>query len=378
MTKIIDFQNPDITKTEITYLSASINAGLGVLTVQSTADFSVNDIVVIEDVGNEKCEMQKILNVASISQLTLDNNVVFNHEIITPIRKSYYNQMRLYRSTDNVTYTLIDTKNIDWQDKYNKTTFVDNTGSDAYWYKVEYYNSYNLNSKMSDPIKTITQPGFITVDEFRDMTGIKGTDEALAKIIRTGAEALARRLYTFRIYQSTQVNTQHFLDVGVLELADTNFNLQIDKEDLLAYEADADGVRTYVTANITSVDKDRHLVLFNSVYPTNGKTLYIEYHLTFRKISEMQETWKRLNALYSANYFLKTVPITKMQRGIGSWTLNGVTINFDGGELRNVTAENEKEIANLINLLMRFYSRPTRIGRPPDRTSIRSLSRTAF
>lgn len=370
MTKIINYENPDVSENEITYLAVNIISGSATITVENTADFEVDDYVIIESVGNEQAEMLQIQSITSSDTIVFTTNVIFNHSIQAPIRKTYFNQARLYRSTDNITYTLIETKEIDWQDKYNKTNFVDNSGSDDYYYKVEYYNSTNLNSEISDPIKTITQAGFISINEFKQLTGIKASNEILSIDIRYGAETIARKLYTPRCYETGGTGTQFELPVGTLEFADTNYDLQITKDDFIAYEKDQDNVRTYITSDISSIDINRHLVTFNSSYPSANKSLVIEYLLTYRKLSEIEQSLKMLNALYAANNFFRNIPLRRMQRGIGGWNINGVSMDFQGGEIRQIIDDNNKEIIRLIMSIERLYTRKTRIGSLPSTFTI--------
>lgn len=363
MTKIIQYPNPDISKQEITYLAANVALAGTILTVQNTADYLVNDFIVIEQVGNEYAEMRQIATIPSASSMTVPA-VSFAHGILAPIRKTPFNQMRLYRSVDGSVYSMIETKTIDWQDKFNQAIFIDATGNDNYWYKVEYYNSVSTLSIMSSPIKTPTQIGYLTVEDFKRETGISADNDSCAHALRYGAQEIYRKLYTGRQFKTTAQNTQQQIAVEGLEFADQNLDGVIDKNDFVTYEEDQTGVRTYVTSDITSVDVDRHLLTFGTARPTSGKTLVVEFHLTCRKLTELDEKLRRLNMLWAANYIFRNIPIKRLQKGIGGWTINGVSIDFQMGMIQDLIKSNDQAIKDLVADISRVYLRTTQIRRP--------------
>jgi hypothetical protein len=369
MSKIITYPNPDISKNEQTTLSADVSAGATTLGVINTADFSANDYVVIEQVGNELCEMRQINAIVSVSSMSLLISTSFAHGKLCLVKKTFYDKARLYRSTDNITYSLIATQDIDWQDKYNLITFIDATGSDDYWYKVEYFNTTSLLSWMSSPIKTQTKTGSLTVEEFKNETGIKGDDNFIAQALLYGAQMISRRLYTYRQLKSTTQDTKFLIDneahgcIG-LTFADNNLDGIVDKNDFVIYEEDTSGVRTYVTSDVLSVDVDRLMITFNSTHPSSDKTLVFEFYFTFRKTTDLTALTRRLNILYAVNYIYGNLPFKRLQRGIGGWTINGVSVDFQLGMLKDVTKNNMEEINRILNDLMRFYVRTTQFRKP--------------
>lgn len=340
------------------------------INVENTADFKNSDYIIIEKVGNEIAEMAQIINVVSQTELQISLPIRFDHQEGTCIRKTPFNYAKLYRSTDNTTYDLIDYKELDWQDKYGLITFVDNDGSDDYYYKVEYYNSTTDSGIMSSPIKTQTATGFLTVEEFKRETGMSGDDETIAAALKYGAENIKRNLYTKREAQfgtpdtKFQIDSEDYGDTWGLQFADANLNGEIDKYDFIAWEQEQDGTRTYVTSDIVDIDVDRHIIYFGSTHPAANNKLVIQYYLTFRKTTEMEMKMRRLNMLYAVNYLFRSIAFRKLQDGISSWTINGVSVSFDGSAVRDTIEQNEKEIAALLKELAALYVRFTTIHRP--------------
>jgi len=377
MTKIIKYKNPDISQYEYTQMTADKALGTTVLIVQNTTGFVTDNFIVIEQVGNEYAEMQQIDSIDTISQMTLKSGIQHSHGQITPVRLTLFNQMRLYRSTDNVTYSLIDTQDINWQDKFNQATFIDATGNDNYYYKVEYYNSVTTLSVMSSAIKTPTQIGYLTVEDFKKETGIKGDDDTIAHALKFGSQEIIRKLFTGRQYKTTEINNQFYLPTGLsgsgdgstcfpsgLEFADSNTDGLINKDDFLVYEEDNTGVRTYITSEITNVDVDRHLIEFSIQHPVPNKTLVFEYQLTYRKIADLDEALRRLNMLYAVNYVFRNIPFKRLQRGCGGWTINGVSVDFQNSMISDVIKSNETEILHIISMIGRVYTRFTQLRQP--------------
>lgn len=374
--KIIQYQLPDISKMEVTKLENSAVAGSLTLTVENSTDFAVNDYIVIENVGNELAEMRQISAVPSAVGITVGAATTFAHQEETCIRKTPFNQARIYRSADNVTYNIIATLDLDWQDKWGLITYIDNTGDDSYYYKVEYWNSTTNAGIISGAIKTQTQTGFLTIDQFKEETGIIGNDLVISQALAYAAEQIKRHLYTKKQWQygdnpadtsfNIPVNEPDGCYASTLEFADANMDGILDKNDFVVWEEDTDGVRTYVTSDINNVDIDRHIVTFTNPHPSTDKKLVFEYYLTTRKFGDYAAKFRRLSQLYAMNYVYSTNIGKRMQRGISSWTLNGVNMNFDMNTTKQVMDMNEKQIKMLIEELQGVYIRTTRM-REPDR-----------
>jgi len=362
MSKIITYQNPDISKEETTTLSSAISPTDTTLNVVSSADFNVNDYIVIDVVGSDICELRQIATIPNSTTITITEGVNFTHGVMTKITKSLFNQMRLYRSADNITYTLIDTKPIDYQDPYNRVEFIDNMGNDNYYYKVEYWNSTTSIGVMSSPIKTLTQIGYINIEDFKKETGIKIVeDDIISHAIKFGAQQIIRKIYSKRSYQTTLKGTRFEIPVHDLEFADSDLDDQITKHDFLIYERSPDGIRTYVNNDVNDIDVDRHIIFFNNEHPTKDNTLVFEFYLTYRKLNELDEILRRLNLLYAVNYIFRNIPFKRLQRGIGSWTINGVSVSFESGMMNDIVKQNEEEIKNLINSLTKLSTRFTAV-----------------
>jgi hypothetical protein len=361
--KIIQYPLPDLGTMEVTKLTAAAPAFSTTLYIENPTGFAVNDFIVVECVGNEKAELRQISAQPAFGEFTV-SAMRFEHQVGTCIKFSPFDQSRIYRSTDNITYTLVDTKDLDYQDKYGLITYIDDTGSDDYWYKVEYWNSATTTGIMSSPIKTQTATGFLSVEDFKTETGITGSDQLISVALKYGAENIRRNLCIKQTAEFLTPDTNFVIDIKDLEFADGDLNGTIDKYDFVTWEEAQDGTRTYVTSDITAIDVDRHRITFGSTHPTGSNKLKMEFYLTFYKLTDMPMKLRRLNMLYAVNYIFQNIPMRKLQRGVGSWSLNGVSITFEGSMIRETIADNKKEIAILLKELSKLYTRFTPIHRP--------------
>jgi len=361
--KVIKYPNPNLADLEVTQLASDHAALVTTLTVINTTEFAVNDYIIIESVGNERCEMRQVLTIPTISTMTVAATS-FAHGKLAPVRKSLFNKIRLYRSADNITYALIDTRDVDWQDMHNQAVFVDPTGSDSYWYKVEYYNTTSTLSQFSSPIKVPTIYGYLTVEQFKNLTKIEGEDEFIAQALDCGAKQIRIKLYAPGKFVTTARGLTQEINTENLEFADANLDGKINKEDFVVYEQAPDGTRTYVSSDITGIDIDRRILTFGSEHPTGSKSLAVEYFGTQRQLEDYAAIVERLNTLYAVNYIFQNIPFRRMQRGISNWSINSVTVTLDLTGLKGIVDANKKEINALIQNWQCVFTRGT-TGRAP-------------
>lgn len=99
----------------ITYLATDIVSGSSTLPVQNISNFSINQIILIGDLGNQNSEIIKTSNGTppSGSTITLASNTVFAHTASTPVTVLYYDNVQFWvGSTSNTPVTLLGSQNI--------------------------------------------------------------------------------------------------------------------------------------------------------------------------------------------------------------------------------------------------------------------------
>lgn len=139
-----------------TYLTAQSASGTATLTVNSITGFAVNYILIIGELGNEKSEIIKTHGTTSPSgtTITLASNLVFTHDIGTPVTVIPYDQICFYHATStSAEKTLLSTSSV-VADSI-ETAYSDSTYSSGYYY-TRFKNSISTTySDYSDPIPVL-------------------------------------------------------------------------------------------------------------------------------------------------------------------------------------------------------------------------------
>jgi len=138
----------DVVLGEKTFFSADEAVGQTVLSVENVDNFSVDQYIILGEIGNESAELKKISSTSTASgALSITISIATSHihykgETITRVR---YNQRKFYRSTTEAgTYSHLSSEGspIDIQvDNPEGTEFEDSSGISTSWYKATYYNS---------------------------------------------------------------------------------------------------------------------------------------------------------------------------------------------------------------------------------------------
>ena len=136
-----------------TFLTSQQASGTATLTVESIVGFAVNQILLIEDLGNEKSEI--ILTHGSTSPtgftITLASNLSFAHDQGTKVYILDWNQVEFYHATTETgSKTLLTTVAI--QPDQLETQYTDSSYSSGYYF-VRFKNTITTTySDYSDPI----------------------------------------------------------------------------------------------------------------------------------------------------------------------------------------------------------------------------------
>ena len=146
---------------EETALLTDEAASQTVLSVKNAKGFSVNDYIVIGELGSEQTELRLISEIAAdLTTITISVATNFAHNEDEKISQIRFNRRKFYRSTTETgTYTHLagEGSPIDIHvDKPEGTEFEDSAGTSTSWYKATYYNSTSLlESSLDDAVAVI-------------------------------------------------------------------------------------------------------------------------------------------------------------------------------------------------------------------------------
>jgi len=392
MVRKIIADNPDLTKNEVSLLNEEAQVGATTFKVQNSINFFTDDYVLIGLPGAEQAEVRQVSSVPDADSIVITTASNFAHQYEEPVIKLSWNQLRVYKSTDQgVSFALLDTVSIDYNSPTSTTEYQDDAGVETDYYQFTFYNSETTTeTDRSGNITDTKIHGYITVEEFKAQTGVKVHDSLLQEAIIWGANQLKRELYSPCVYASKEQKNEHFIPLdGRLTFADADLsNTPIDAHDFYAYEEapslnNIPGARTDRTANITGIDIDRRVLSFDAVYPANSANqLVVIFHSTWEKlrfddtpmtiagrIRYMNITLKRLNRLFAVQYVFENVPFHTLQRGVSNWTLNGVSVPFDYDVMQKVQEDTRKKIYQLITDVEPVYTKYTSFRIPPAKSN---------
>lgn len=151
---------------QFTRLASDAAASAVTSTVQNTTSFSVNDLVVYGNPGEEKSEIVRVTSVTAPSTLGHSAGLTFGHGEQTRISQIKYNQAEIYRATaQGGSYSLIATVSLTVDEE--ATLYDDLNGTSSSWYKIRYKNS--ITTTYSDYSVEIQATGY-TDDSLGSMT----------------------------------------------------------------------------------------------------------------------------------------------------------------------------------------------------------------
>ena len=139
---ILQVSNFDISNAITTFLSSPAVTGATALTVKNTAGFVDKQFLAVGDIGDEKTEIVQIsATVTSDTSLTI-SALKFDHSVDTQVTYLKFNQIKFFRSTDGgTTYNPLATTTL--QVDRLITTYDDTSAQPTYFYKSQFYNSFN-------------------------------------------------------------------------------------------------------------------------------------------------------------------------------------------------------------------------------------------
>jgi hypothetical protein len=203
---------------------------------------------------------------------------------------------------------------------------------------------------------------FCSVDFFKEQTGITTlTDAVIQNALTLCAERIRSVIFIPTQIKTTQSDTVYLIQTPI---ADYNMDGKVDKFDINCYELDTEHYNeTDRNINILSFKPKWGRIEFTINMPvTSGNYLIIEYYKAVNDNERIQYQLIDFNMIMAVNYLFKTIEFTKLQDGITSWSLNGVSISFDFNTMNAIMEDNNKKIQMYYAQLTPIYTKTTTLG----------------
>lgn len=181
--------------------------------------------------------------------------------------------------------------------------------------------------------------GWLTVDEFKTLTGIKIDDTIVQTAIDVTAKTIVKKIFVSRRYEYGTSTSKHEL---IFPIADQDTDGVITTSDIDVWQEDYEYNETNLNEHVTSVvnNRRRSIVTMDGPYPTDINKLYIDYKIARQDIDDMIDELKELQKLLVVDYIFTNVPFSKLQRGITAWTINSVSVAFDQDSMIKAKEQN--------------------------------------
>lgn len=146
---------PPVSPSQKTYLDATAAVAATSITVESNTLFEANDFIVVGKIGADRSEIRKVSTTSGTGTVTLSAGLVFDHPVNDPVQIIAYDKIKIFSSTsEDGTYAEISGSPFAIAIEQNGTVIMDDLGTAATWYKIQYFNSYDSSvSSESDAIQ---------------------------------------------------------------------------------------------------------------------------------------------------------------------------------------------------------------------------------
>jgi len=134
----IRIPNPDLSRSEKTFLDADYTSGTS-LTVVQNYGFQDNDIVVLGEPGEEKTEWRDCTGITGRTIISVATAYDFDHAKATPVYRSEWSRADIERKTGTSgSWAAITQSALQWDKQ--ETIYIDNDGTDDHYYRFRFYN----------------------------------------------------------------------------------------------------------------------------------------------------------------------------------------------------------------------------------------------
>lgn len=158
MSRLLSAQNPSTIGTAFTRLSSAASAAATSLTVDNNSGFAKNEFIVVGEEGKEDAEIQQISGLSDNDTLSLVGSLKFAHAIDDPVRFITCDQIKFYGATSSTIAStdLLATVDIDIDSANKETLYNHLTGTNSWYYKFTFYNSFTGDESSLDDAVTIS------------------------------------------------------------------------------------------------------------------------------------------------------------------------------------------------------------------------------
>ncbi len=205
----------------------------------------------------------------------------------------------------------------------------------------------------------------VDLNSFKNMYNILLADSLVLKSLKVAHEYVRHkisRVYEKELsYVSPSNKVGFYIPTGYWVM-DNDFNNSLSVKDIEAKQFNSmEFTESDITSHIIDIrqykynNANRLIITFDNSYPEQGfNSLYFRFNITPLNLKDSRYKWflQEFISLYAFKTLLGYVDLDKLQSGIASYNLNGVSLNVDSSTIRSVLEDLDKRIVNLYNEFM--------------------------
>jgi phage gp36-like protein len=177
--------------------------GVPSLLLDNTQGFAANDFILIGKKGSGKSSINQISGISD-GTLTLVNGLADYYDRGAEVTKLFGDKLRVYRAAYVVgqtaginDYALISGGTFSIDPDQLTTEVTDTTGSDQYWYKYTFYNSFTTaetSIKDSTAVRDTTASDYASIEDVRSEAGFTGNSNVTDDLIYRKLQAAQAKI----------------------------------------------------------------------------------------------------------------------------------------------------------------------------------------
>ena len=197
---------------------------------------------------------------------------------------------------------------------------------------------------------------WVNINNFLSEYNINLDESIITLALNSSQKRIIDTIFLSKEQQLQGKSTSHIIECPIMNITGSEDGELVNEDiDLWEEEYSNNEIIEYdLNSNILSIENNRRSskVITDIEIPTeDGRKVYVRYKTGKAPVIEMLGTLQRLQSLLAIDYIFTNVPFQKLQKGISSWSLNGVSVSFDLDAMQKVKENNSMVESELWNRL---------------------------
>lgn len=197
---------------------------------------------------------------------------------------------------------------------------------------------------------------WLQVVDFKRIYGIEIDDDIVQQSIESAENTIIRTVFLTKETPFKETTSEQILCYPVMNITGSpDGSLTTSDVDIWEEKYEGQHVREYDLNDykLSVINNHRQAILTTStsVPTTTDRKAYAKYRIGREPTEDLIIELRRLEGLLAIDWLFTNVPFEKLQEGIRSWTLNGVSVDFDLDAIQKIMESNRKAESTLWNRL---------------------------